>query len=222
MEINGLVLPRDAEPALTKWTTTQPGESEPALVANEFQGAWLVNQHAVGSSIIALSSSAVLLGGGGVTTRWNIDDVQALPDVPGVVRITARTGEMRQVAFGDPLTAQMFGATVAAIRTARERGRPFTALPFANLTTTPELHGHRITGTLGIVTDVAPMAALNAPDGAALDAGTWSLRLKAQSLGANAVVGLSVQVLPARTGLTGTDAGGLVLSGTAVLVEPLG
>lgn len=219
MEINGHVLPRDAEPALTKWTTLQPGESEPALLAEEFQGAWLVNQHAVGASIVGLSSSAVLLGGGGVTSRWNIDDLQALPDAPGVVTFTARTGEMRQIAFPAPQTAVMFAATVAAIRTARERGQTFQALPFSRLTTTPEMHGHRVRRVLGIVSDLAPATAVSAPDSLAMDQGTWGLRLKAQSLGANAVVGMSVQLLPGRAGFSANDPGSVVLSGTAVQVE---
>lgn len=221
MEINGHVVAREAEPALAKWTALQPGETEPQLKADEFQGSWLVNQHAVGSSVVGLSSSALLLGGGGVTTRWSIDDVQALPDVPGVVRITARTGEMRQVAFADPGLAVMFVATVGAIRAARERGQIFQALPYGNLTTLSELPARTVAKVLGVVSEIVPASVLVAsvPGTSGLEQGSWSLRLQAQSLGANAIVGFAIQAFSAKGGLGAAEATNVVLSGTAVQVN---
>lgn len=214
------MLAREAEPALTKWTAVQPGEVEPQLKPEEFQGAWLVNQHAVGTSIVGVSSSALLLGGGGVTTRWSIDDVQALPDVPGVVRITARTGEMRQVAFPDPALAVMFSATVGAIRAARDRGQAFQALPYGRLTTLGELPGQHVTKVLGVVSEIVPASVLVAqvPGTSGLEQGSWSLRLQAQSLGANAIVGFAVQAFGTKGGLGAAEQTNVVLSGTAVQV----
>lgn len=99
------------------------------------------------------------------------------------------------------------------------------AVPEAMVCTTASLHGHTISAVLGIVTELSATSGFTATSkgNIALADALLRLRVSAAALGANAVVGVSGGPFAARGGVTnalGGDAVGILLMGTAVLVEP--
>lgn len=98
--------------------------------------------------------------------------------------------------------------------------------PPQNMSTTPELPGHRIVRTLGVVSVLTAAAGFTAgmKGNDALAQGKRELYDQAHALGANAVVGLAGSPFGAAGGITkvfGGDAVGVLIMGTAVVVEPL-
>lgn len=209
MDLNGHTLPVGSEAALLQWTTTQDGESAPLLDVSELQGVWLGSQQVAGPSILVLASSTVVLSGGGMTTTWPVEDVQVWPESPTLIRLTARTGEIRQVAFADPASTTMFGNTLTAIQGARHAGISFSTIPAGRVVTTQEVPGHRTTKTQGLVSEAIPTASWVAQGTSGLAAATWGLRLQAATVGANAIVAVQVSAY----------SGTVLVSGTAVSVQ---
>jgi uncharacterized protein YbjQ (UPF0145 family) len=94
------------------------------------------------------------------------------------------------------------------------------------VTTLATLPGYLITKGLGVVTELSATSGLTATmkGTAALDAAMTALCSTAGAMRANAIVGLTSSVFGAGGGITsafGGDAVGVLLVGTAVVVEPL-
>jgi uncharacterized protein YbjQ (UPF0145 family) len=92
------------------------------------------------------------------------------------------------------------------------------------MNTLSEIPGFQITKVLGLVTELASASGFTAETkGAnALDAALTELGRSAALVGANAVVGFQASAFGARGGITsafGGDAVGILLVGTAVVVE---
>lgn len=99
-------------------------------------------------------------------------------------------------------------------------------IALANVTTLQGIPGFRITRVLGVVTELAATSGFtaNAKGNSALDSGMTALRHNAKTMGANSIVGLTSSTFSAGGGITsafGGDAVGVLLMGTAVIVEAL-
>lgn len=99
-------------------------------------------------------------------------------------------------------------------------------LPLTRVTTLQGLPGHRVVQVLGVVTELSAASGFTAgtKGNHALDTAMDALRVSAVERGANAVLALSATTFGARGGVTsafGGDAVGVLLMGTAVVVEPL-
>ena len=91
---------------------------------------------------------------------------------------------------------------------------------------TPDIPGHRVTAVLGLVTDLTGASGLTAgiKGREALTGALRGLRSAAHKKGANAIIGMNASVFGAGGGLTnvfGGDAVGVMLIGTAVIIEPI-
>lgn len=127
------------------------------------------------------------------------------------------------VAFQDAQTATMFDAE-AAKRQVSARIEAQTMVAGDRMVTTAELPGFRITQVVGAVSELSATSGLTATmkGNDALDDAMTKLRRTAFEAGANAVVGLTASVFGAKGGVTsafGGDAVGVLLMGTAVVVE---
>jgi uncharacterized protein YbjQ (UPF0145 family) len=96
-----------------------------------------------------------------------------------------------------------------------------------HVTTLQTLPGYTITRVLGVVTELSATSGLTATQKgtAALEAGMASLCVAAGAMGANAILGLTSSTFGAAGGITSTfggDAVGVLLVGTAAVVEPVG
>jgi uncharacterized protein YbjQ (UPF0145 family) len=93
------------------------------------------------------------------------------------------------------------------------------------VTTLQELPGYRVTRVLGVVTDLSAASGFTASmkGQSALTDSMRRLRSNAAAMGANAVLALTSSAFGAAGGITsafGGDAVGILLVGTAVVVEP--
>lgn len=93
----------------------------------------------------------------------------------------------------------------------------------SRFTTLQTLPGHRITGVLGVVSELTSASGWTASSkgNSALAAAMGGLNRTARAMGADAVVGLSATTFGAHGGITGGfggDAVGVLLMGTAVRV----
>lgn len=105
-------------------------------------------------------------------------------------------------------------------------GAEWGGVQLDRVTTLPTLPGYLITKGLGVVTELSATSGLTATmkGTAALDAAMEALCRTAGAMHANAIVGLTSSVFGAGGGITsafGGDAVGVLLVGTAVVVEPL-
>ena len=112
------------------------------------------------------------------------------------------------------------------VGTVYEPVRSAPPVPSSMLTTLHELLGFRTVRNLGVVTELAATSGLTATikGNAALDAAMRNLGASAGRMSANAVLGVSATPFGAGGGITsafGGDAVGVLLIGTAVVVEPI-
>jgi uncharacterized protein YbjQ (UPF0145 family) len=94
------------------------------------------------------------------------------------------------------------------------------------ITTLQALPGHRVVRVLGVVTELTATSGLTATakGTSALSSAMQTLRHSAANMGANAVLGLTAGVFGAAGGVTGVlggDAVGVLLMGSAAVVEPV-
>ena len=115
-------------------------------------------------------------------------------------------------------------ADLSDLPAAEAAGDAFRPIPTARMTTLPGVPSCRITAVLGVATELTSASGWTAATkgNIALDAGLSGLNRTAKAMGANAVVGLVASTFGAHGGLTagfGGDAVGVLLMGTAVVVE---
>lgn len=110
------------------------------------------------------------------------------------------------------------------LRTREELRADLDSVDESMVCTTDQLPGHRIVSVLGIVTELSASSGWTATSkgNIALAESLQRLRLTAGGMGANAIVGLGGAPFGAKGGVTsvvGGDAVGILLLGTAVVVE---
>jgi uncharacterized protein YbjQ (UPF0145 family) len=134
-------------------------------------------------------------------------------------------GVTTDLEFPDAGQAASFHAELQRRRPA-ERRRPARVdpVPAQRVTTLPALPGYRIVRVVGAITELSATSGFTATSKgtSALDNAMRSLRLTAAESGANAIVGLAGSAFGAAGGITsafGGDAVGVLLIGTAVVVE---
>lgn len=101
---------------------------------------------------------------------------------------------------------------------------PSVTVPAHQVTTLDALPGYRTVRALGVVTELSATSGLTATakGTTALETGLFRLRQSAGEMEANAIVGLTSSSFGAAGGITGVlggDAVGVLLIGTAVIVE---
>jgi uncharacterized protein YbjQ (UPF0145 family) len=117
----------------------------------------------------------------------------------------------------------------SGVKRCRACGRPVEvdpgdAVPPDRMSTLAEIPGHRVVRTLGVVSELSSASGFTAglKGNMALGSAMIRLRRSAAALGGNAIVGLNANVFGAAGGITsvlGGDAVGVLLIGTAVLIE---
>lgn len=110
--------------------------------------------------------------------------------------------------------------------TGESKSAPMPLVEEALVTTLPSVPGYRITETLGVVTNLSANSGWTATSkgNTALYTAIWQLRTDAALMGANAIVGMVGSSFGAHGGITnivGGDAVGILLLGTAVVVEAI-
>jgi uncharacterized protein YbjQ (UPF0145 family) len=145
----------------------------------------------------------------------------ALGDHDTVEIVVERAGELRTCA-GAAAGASLMGADAPVL------GAPIRAkgLPRNRIVTLDAIPGCAISEIIGVVTELTSASGWTASSkgNQALTTALQGLARTATELGANAIVGLNAATFGAHGGLTsgfGGDAVGVLLTGTAVVVEDL-
>jgi uncharacterized protein YbjQ (UPF0145 family) len=126
--------------------------------------------------------------------------------------------------FADKDQANRFESELSTHRRLTDQ-RPTTTISPERVTTLAQLPGYHTVRVLGAITELSATSGFTASmkGNAALDEAMQNLRATATVRGANAIVGLAASVFGAKGGVTsafGGDAVGVLLMGTAVVVEP--
>jgi uncharacterized protein YbjQ (UPF0145 family) len=130
-----------------------------------------------------------------------------------------------QRSFRAEVEARLTGVDMAERPSTQQDLPTHSSIDASRITTLHVLPGHRIVRSLGLVSQLSATSGFTATMKGkdALTTATTQLITTAQRLGANAIVGVSASSFGAGGGITsafGGDAVGVLLLGTAVVVEP--
>jgi uncharacterized protein YbjQ (UPF0145 family) len=146
----------------------------------------------------------------------------------GLARRLKFYGMEETVTFADAGTARDFDETLGERNVDAEHvsATAAEAIPPARVATLHQLPGYRIVSVRGPVSELSATSGLTATmkGTSALESAMSQLRRTAAAMQANAIVGLTSSVFGAAGGITsafGGDAVGVLLIGTAVVVEPM-